>query len=372
MKFKTSTLALSATLAAGLASSAFADTTEYDKLVFKTNQTYTVSVSETTQTPSNGTWSGSPVVEASKIVIDSDSTEPLTFTPTVINSGDNAVCDATELDFKVEASFVPATVALAEPIDNARCGFAIKIASDSVATNYCLYNGSEGKWTQSASPVAVESGEMFDLKVRLDFRSDVMKATYFVKGTEIGETALTAAAPVVAIDFVGNGSLSALRGDRLEIVSEVITVAGGKVVTVPEATLNEIKAMSTQGGTVDPATFLADPTAGAVTGLNNLERIVLTGKIAEPNAAGKPKIVAKAFPTTAGMLAIQLDNLAEKLPKIEGATPKFVLEGSDDKTAVTWTSVDENTTGKFEFAPDKTGTKFKFYRVKASVVYPEL
>ena len=365
MNLKTLTLALASMIVAGLASSVFATATAYDKLVFRTNQTFKVVVGETTQTPSNGAWNVSPAVENSAIVIDSDSTEPLTFEPTV----DNSVCDATELDFNVEASYVPATVTLA-PSQDARCGFAIKLASDPVATNYWLYNGSV--WTQSSSRVAVESGEMFDLKVRLDFRSDVKTATYFVKGVDIGSTAFTTVASVAGIDFVGNGSLGALRGDRLVIVSEVIEAAGDHVVTVPEATMNEIRALSTQSGTVDPATYLADAEPGSVTGLNNLERIVLTGKVAEPPAANKPKIVAKAFPTTAGKLAIELDNLAEQLPQIEGATPKFELQGSNVKTAddKDWTSVAENATGKFEFGSDETGKKFKFYRVKASVVYP--
>ena len=369
MKFKTSTLALTATLAAGLASSAFAvDTTTptptpYANLAFKTNQTYTVTVNETSQTPSNGAWNVSPAVEKSAIVIDSDSTDPLTFTPTV----DNSVCDATELDFNVEASFVPATVEQLAKVPGARCGFAIKLDGDPVATNYWLYNGSQ--WTQSSSAVDLESGEMFNLKVRLDLRSDVKKATYFVKGVNIGETTLAATTPVAAIDFVGNGSLSALRGDRLEIIAEVVPAkdSDGKVVTI-SVSEEAVQVLKTAGK--DPNTFLADTAKGTVTKLNNLERFVLMGKTEEPAAENAPKIVAKAFPTTAGKLAIQLDNLAAKLPQIEGATPKFVLEGSDDKTATEWTLVDENATGKFEFAPDKTGTKFKFYRVKASVVYP--
>lgn len=375
MKFKTSTLALSATLAAGLASSAFADTTPtttptptpYANLAFKTNQTYTVTVNGTTQTPSNGAWSGSQVVvENSAIVIDSDSTEPLTFTPNEITDEAKKACDATELDFNVEASFVPATVEQLAKVQGARCGFAIKLDGDPVATNYWLYNGSQ--WTQSSSAVDLESGEMFNLKVRLDLRSDVKKATYFVKGVNIGETTLAATTPVAAIDFVGNGSLSALRGDRLAIISEVITAAGDHVVTVPEATMNAIRALSTQSGTVDPATYLANTDPGSVTGLNNLERIVLTGKVAEPPAANKPKIVAKAFPTTAGKLAIELDNLAEQLPQIDGATPRFELRGSNDLNG--WTVILVNETGKFELDPAETETAYKFYRVKASVVYP--
>lgn len=366
MKFKTSTLALSATLAAGLASSAFADTTPtaYEKLVFTTNQIYKASVENSTAKVENGAWNTTVEVDGSKIVIDSDSDVPLTFTPTVVNS----VCNATELKFNVEASFVPATVDLA-PSQDALCGFAIKL--DDTATpavpKYWLYNGTT--WVEQSAQVGVESGKMFDLTVRLDGRAGVKTATYFVGTDQIGTTSLgEKSAGVAAIDFVGNGSLGALRGDRLEIIAEVVPAkdSEGKdvVISVSEEAIQTLKAAGK-----DPNTFLADTTKGSVTKLNNLERFVLMGKTEEPTAANQPKIVAKAFPTAAGKLAIQLDNLAAELPQIEGAKPKFVLEGSDNKAAETWNKVDENETGKFEFAPDKTGTKFKFYRVKASVDY---
>lgn len=373
MKFKTSTLALSATLAAGLASSAFADATPtatptptpYANLAFKTNQTYTVTVNGTTQTPSNGAWSGSQVVvENSAIVIDSDSTEPLTFTPDAITDEAKKTCDATELDFNVEASFVPATVNLAAG-DDARCGFAIKLAADPVATNYWLYNG--GEWTQSASPVAVESGEMFDLKVRLDFRSDVKKATYFVKGVNIGETALTATNPVAVIDFVGNGSLKSLRGDRLAIVSEKIEInpgSGSVTLVIEEESLKEIRKAAKEK---DIGTYLAEPVTVIGNGMTRLDAQVLFGTT-DPTTDNKAVVKGAPKEASEGKVRVNIEGLTDK--QVGGATIKYQLQGSTTGAAEdsAWHDIGGEVTDvtKLEFDQNTTD---RFIRVKTSVSY---
>lgn len=359
MKFKTSALAMTATVAVGLMSSAFAAETSYDKLGFSTNQTYSVTVSDSTITTSEGsTLLPTPTAVNGKIEIDSDETDRLTFTP----APTNAVNDATELKFNVEASVVPNSVALA--IDtNAQCGFAIKDTDGT--TNFWVYT-SEG-WT-SVSGTVPAPGSMFDLTVKIDYRTGFAQAKYLVGSTDLGWHALKGTPKKVSyIDFIGNGKLASLRGDVLQVASEAfeVTIPGvsGKVeIVVPEAVLKDIATKT--GG--DAKVFLADATTtGPNDKLTNLDRLVLTGATADPAAADLPKAVAKPFAAPAGQLAIKMDHLAETLPQIGGATPKFTLQGSNNKSD--WTDIASNATGA-AFVFDATA-KYKYYRVKAAVVY---
>lgn len=110
MKFKASALAVTAIAAIGLASSVLADANPYDRLGFATNQTYTMTASDTTVTTVGGTWNATLTAVDSKVEIDSDAELPLTFAPA---SGDAKA--ATELKFNVEASVVPNSVTLSVP-----------------------------------------------------------------------------------------------------------------------------------------------------------------------------------------------------------------------------------------------------------------
>lgn len=380
MKFKTSTLALSATLAAGLVSSAFADTTPtttptptpYANLAFKTNQTYTVTVNGTTQTPSNGAWSGSQVVvEKSAIEIDSDSTEPLTFTPTQINSGENSVCDATELDFNVEASFVPATVELAK-VPGARCGFAIKL--DGETPEYWLFNGTAWVQPNPTATVNVGPGTMFNLKVRLDLRSDVKTATYFVEGAKIGETTLAATAPVAAIDFVGNGSLGALRGDRLAIVSEKIEInpgSGNVTLVIPETAIAAIK---TKAGDTPVAEYLNQEVNVAESGkpavkISRLDAQVLFGK-PDPVAADATAVKVKGTPAVASSAEkVRVNVVGLTDVKVGGATITYQLEGSSDGVNFAPDNEKCPAVTNVEDLEFPKNTNWRFIRVKTSVSY---
>lgn len=377
MKLKTSALAMTATLAAGLISSAFADATvtPYEKLGFKTNLTYKVEVNDSTKTDTNGTWNVSAApftVAGGAIEFDSDASTPSTFTPATDNS--NSTCDATELKFNVSAAIVPKNVTLATDADaaDAQCGFAIK-ATDN-ATNYMVYVGSDSDpaWVP-AGACGLTADEYFDLTVKIDYRNSV--AQYVVtkdgQSSTLGNQWYPLAAKktsVGAIDFIGNGKLTSLRGDKLQIISEVIVVnpgSGDVNIVVPEATMNAIR-----DDGKDPATFLSDTTKGTNDRLTNLDRLAITGALTDPKeVANLPKTVAKPFDAGENKLAIKLDNLAKSLPKIEGATPTFTLQGSNDKNdELAWADIKSNNDGKaFEF--NAATYNYKYYRVKATVEY---
>lgn len=361
MKLKTSALAMTATLAAGLISSAFADTatvTPYEKLGFQTNWTYTVTVKGSTKTDTNGTWSGSDLIVADGAVeFDTDANEASTFTPKT----DNSTCNATELKFNVSAAIVPKTVELTTD-SNAQCGFAIK-ATESNGNRFMVYTGSSPAW-QDAGLCELTADTSFELTVKIDYRGK--KAQYLVNGARIGNEWYDLAAnktTVGAIDFIGNGKLTSLRGDKLEIISEVIVInpgSGDVNLVVPEATMNAIRKVVT-----DPATFLAATETGTNDRLTNLDRLAITGKLADPEVAKLPKTVAKPFAAD-GKLAIKLDNLADSLPTIGGATPTFTLQGSNNKSD--WKDVVSNHTGE-AFVFETSATAYKYYRVKATVEY---
>lgn len=367
MKFKTSTLALSATLAAGLASSAFADVTPYEKLVFETNQTYSVAAggAATRGSWKEGSTAVTPVVENSKVVIDSDADLPLSFVP----AEDNSAFDVTELKFNVEASYVPAMVDLATN-ENARCGFAIKY--DSTTPYYYLFDGSD--WAKvSDKTVTPQTNAMFNLMVRLDYRADVKTATYFVEGTEIGTTTLGDKSAVGAIDFVGNGSLSTLNGYKLQLVSEKIEITPGGTgssvtLTIPEESIALIKAKAQERGK-EVSSYLNEAAAesGALKDITRLDAQVLFGT-AEPTADNKTVVKGTPKEASEGKVRVNIVGLTDK--QVGGATIKYQLQGSTTGAAEdsAWHNIGDEVTDvtKLEFDQNTTD---RFIRVKTSVSY---
>lgn len=366
MKLKTSALAMTATLAAGLISSAFADATPYKDLVFKTNQTYTVTVNGSTKTDTKGTWNESAVplnIADDAIEFDSDASTRSTFTLTT----DNSTCNATELKFNVSAAIVPKTVDLA--IDpNAQCGFAIQ-ATDN-ATNYMVYVGSDSDpaWV-SAGACGLTADEYFDLTVKIDYRNS--KAQYLVDDTLIGNEWYDLAAKntsVGAIDFIGNGKLTSLRGDKLEIISEVveITPSGSQTkvtLVIPE---EQMAAVKTAAGTTEIGTYLNETTDGGK--LTHLDAVVLYGKpVVDTSSTDKILVKGNATgtPSEGNVVCVKIDGLAVK--DVGGATVKHELQGSANGTDG-WTKVVEGT-GAEPNLQIPASTTYRYFRVVTSVEY---
>lgn len=365
MKFKTSALAMTATVAVGLMSSAFAAETSYDKLGFSTNQTYSVTVSDSTITTSEGsTLLPTPTAQNGAIEIDSDETDRLTFTP----APTNAVNDATELKFKVEASVVPNSVALA--IDtNAQCGFAIKDTDGT--TNFWVYT-SEG-WT-SVSGTVPAPGSMFDLTVKIDYRTGFAQAKYLVGSTDLGWHALKGTPKKVSyIDFIGNGKLASLRGDVLQVASEVIKInpTGSKEVDVKftEEQLNKLR--TALGGTTDDVVTKLNSTNPQNNTQKPFDNYILYGKIKDDDISASTVPVVKADPAAVPQ---ETNNVIVKVPTldvqfVEGVTVTHQLRGSNDCSS--WTNVGSAITSTKE-KPNPSfeigaGTGYKFYQVVTTV-----
>lgn len=368
MKLKTSALAMTATLAAGLISSAFADATPYKDLVFKTNQTYTVTVNGSAKTDTKGTWNESAaplIVDGGAIEFDTDASTPSTFTP----APDNSTCNATELKFNVSAAIVPKNVTLATDAD-AQCGFAIQ-ATDN-ATNYMVYVGSDSDpaWV-SAGACGLTADAYFDLTVKIDYRNS--KAQYLVDDTLIGNEWYDLAAKntsVGAIDFIGNGKLTSLRGDKLQIISEVveITPSGSQTkvtLVIPEEQMADIKTAAEADGKAI-GTYLNETTDGG--NLTHLDAVVLYGKT-DVDTSSTDKILVKGnatgTPSAGNVVCVKIDGLAVK--DVGGATVKHVLLGSENGTDG-WTEVDEGTGAN----PDlqiPANSDYRYFRVVTSVEY---
>lgn len=304
-------------------------------------------------------------IEDSYYVVESELAD--SFPLTVIPTGTPTRAIA-KFDVTFKASFVDSADLSGDNVNvgDAKIGFAL-----TSGTSASYYNGKAwGQLTEWDTPVVEETE--YCLHVDYDNRAE-KKARFTLTKVDGSVVVFTSEFVEVgtvsanAMAVLGSGSVKSFAGEAFAITAEVVIV-GEREITVPEATMEDIK----KKVSVDPVEFLADTKAGSVTGLSNLERIVLTGQVAEPTIENKPKVVAKAFPTEDGKLAIQLDNLEAELPQIEGATPKFELQGSAVKNADDkgWTTVAENNMGKFEISATELTQKFKFYRVKASVVYP--
>lgn len=371
MKLKTSALAMTATLAAGLIPSAFADATQYKDLVFKTNQTYTVTVSGSQKTVDNGSWneSTSPlIVDGGAIEFDTDASTPSTFTPDTDNS--NSTCDATELKFNVSAAIVPKTVTLAIDAD-AQCGFAIQ-ATDA-GNKFMVYTGSTPAWV-SAGDCALTADEYFDLTVKIDYRNSV--AQYVVTkdgqsstlGNQWYPLAGSDRTSVNAIDFIGNGKLTSLRGDKLQIISEVIeiTPSGSQTkvtLVIPEEQMADIKK---EAGEKEIGTYLNEKTDGEK--LTRLDAVVLYGKT-EVNTSSTDKTSVKgnvtAVPSEGNVVCVKIDGLAVKA--VGGATVKHELQGRANGTDE-WSKVAEGT-GAEPNLQIPASTTFRYFRVVTSVEY---
>ena len=366
MKFKTSALAMTATVAVGLMSSAFAAETSYDKLGFTTNNTFSANASGT----SNGSWNATPVVTESKIEIDSDADAPLRFTPATAN----AVNDATELKFNVEASVVPNSVGLATS-DDAQCGFAIKDTDGT--TNFWVYTSTG--WTSVPGTVPA-AGSMFDLTVKIDYRTGFAQAKYLVGTTDLGWYALheptegSATKGVSNIDFIGNGKLASLRGDVLQIVSEVIPInpTGGSGNVEVKFTEQQLAALKEAvGGNKDIAAVVdaLNNQAPQTNGNKAFDNYILFNKVTGATAADVPVVKADPAATPAG----NKNNVVVKVPTlaiqiVEGVTVTHKLMGSaTGEKNDSWTQVGETKTGanpQFEIPYNST---YRYFKVETAV-----
>lgn len=360
MNCKNSAFVASVMAVGGLALSALADATPYDKVKFSDAEVIKVSASGTTLTTTTGTWNTAPQVADGKAEIDSDSTSPMTLNAATADLADVV---ATEVTFNLLASYVPASVTLATPAEGTKCGFAIKVV-DTTPT-YKVWNGSA--WiTGTGTPP--EADATYTLTIRLDNRKGVGTATYFVGSDKVAEHAITAAG-VTAVDFVGSGYFTGIAGKNRAVTSETIVInpgeSGEKTIEFSPDQMAELKR---QIGTYEQVAEKLNSTEKQANGLVPFDNYVLFGKVADTSVTDADKSSIKAdpkeAPSQANGVVIKVPGF-DKVQDVGGVTVTHVLKGSANGTD--WSQVGESKTGanpSFEISGE---TPYRFFKVETTV-----
>ena len=369
-------VAFSTLVACVVASSALADaSTPYDDLKFTTNDWYTAQASSLSTMGANGAWAlGNTAVTSWTdktnyvngtvcIEVDTDSDEALTFTPSTSWSGDSKCI---QMDFNVYAATVPFTV---EPVDSAKVGFAIKyVGAEAPGTrSYIAFNGTS--WiTLSGTPV--EEGVAYKLTIQIDNRIANGQLVRFL----VNDTALTynesewialngskqiGASP--KLGFVGMGYFTKIEGDQLAITAEEVVIPGVGDVVIPE----DIAASITvpPGGSFTNALVQTESNGNKV-----IDNIVLGLRDAEGSVTN---LVASGSADAGSSDATKIKlGLNVNPPAGTGATITYGVYGSNSGAfGGEETLVGSTTTDPVELAIPLTGTKYKYYKVKATIAY---
>lgn len=361
MKVQNSALAVCVSLAVGLvfADEATPSLEPVENLNKESASWFTASKSN----PTGGAWNKTPAdgETSGYLEVDSDSTQPLTFT---VSSTSGLVDDnkIAEINLGMIASPVPATVNLAPPADGTKVGFAIKM-TDATTAKYRVYLGGDD-WValdDTKDPVAADTETT--LKIEIDRRYTPNKIRFTVGGDVIGGWKDLAASigTEPSIDFVGSGQIQNLAGVKYTIISEKIdvTVGGGNVtIVIPEAIMADLQKAA---GSKKVGEYLNE--SSGVTGMTRLDAKVLFNKT-ELTAADKTVVKGAPAAASAGKVRVAIAGL--NVQEIGGANVTYQLEGSVDGTT-NWTLIGApQTSSDLEF---EQSTPYRYFRVKTMVEY---
>lgn len=360
MKLQNSALAVCVSLAVGLvfADEATPSLEPVENLNKESASWFTASKSN----PTGGTWNKTPVDGETfgYLEVDSDSTQPLTFSVTSELVDNNKIA---EINLGMIASPVPATVTLAKP-DNVKVGFAIKMI-DAATPKYRVYLGGAA-WValdDDVTPVAADT--QTTLKIEIDRRYTPNKIRFTVGSDIIGgwKDLSASIGTEPSIDFVGSGQIRDLAGVKYTIISEKIdvTVGGGNVtIVIPEEMMADLQVAA---GSKKVGAYLSE--SSGVTGMTRLDAKVLFNKTALTAA---DKTVVKGAPAAAsatGKVRVAVAGL--DVQAIDGATVTYQLEGSENGASDSWKAI-----GTPQTSPDlefDQSTPYRYFRVKTMVGY---
>lgn len=348
-------MACSAAIAAGIAC-ADESLTDFDKLVLDTAKTFSADKSGATNAtlvPVSPTIEGDYITIDGELVGDEEGNPALSLTA----SGDAADIKAVEkFDITFKAGFVDAEE-LPETYANAQIGFAL---TGGQSAKY--YNGT--RWCDFNQFAAVAEDE--DVTLHVDYDHRQKKARF-----NLGNVVLTAGDPAttwVPVGTVGSnkiaaygaGSIKSLVGNAYPIKAEQIKVPDSTVeVVINELDVPELK----------KAGYAAENTV--ISGMNNLEAYILTGKVGEKVEAPVAKIAADSADGKVqfNLAGVNVEEVASRISGNTGAV-QYVLEGSKDNSSwVTITADVSNTDGTPAITmPLTNADTYKYFRVRAVVV----
>lgn len=192
------------------------------------------------------------------------------------------------------------------------------------------------------------------LTVDFDGRQNLAR---FTLGEEVLKVAGSEWVPVCAIaantiKAFGAGEIKALAGQTMSISGIVIPAPAGKKAIEVAINEDEVQAIEAAGG--------FDKQSEQVSGMNNIEAFILTGKAGDE--AVKPVAKIETTSEDGGKINFKLDGV--EVQEIENGTVAFILEGSNDNSA--WIEIQRGSSATIAMPIANAGT-YKFFRVRAVV-----
>ena len=244
-----------------------------------------------------------------------------------------------------KAGFVDASELKA--YEGAKIGFVL---TSGTAAQY--FNGTD--WVVFDTFTEIAEDAEVTLTVDFDGRQNLAR---FTLGEEVLKVAGSEWVPVGAIaantiKAFGAGEIKALAGQTMSISGIVIPAPAGKKAIEVAINEDEVQAIEAAGG--------FDKQSEQVSGMNNIEAFILTGKAG--NEAVKPVAKIETTSEDGGKINFKLDGV--KVQEIENGTVAFILEGSNDNSA--WAEIQRGSSATIAM-PITKAADYKFFRVKAVV-----
>lgn len=355
----------------------------YDKLNTTADGTFGLTVNGSTAAPSGGAVSKTGDAEYtyanSKMEVDSDIQNPVTFTTTDANGH-----DIVGFVLNLETAVVPQGKLPALNSDSAKVGFAVY--NDEGTTNYMAWVGGSN-WIPLSGSTPKAEGTDYQLTILMDGRVGVNKVQFKVdsgsaltyEGTNWISCTPLVKAETIKVDFVGSGRIASLAGTKYTVTSEVIVIPGCGKVEVAEA---DLQAFEQTIGTAYASTeaFLAADANVAFSGAKFASDL----KVAEAYALGlveKNATTEKMEAKNDGVLEIKAETptiangeitlafAGGVTPRTDsGATINYQLQGSNDGTA--WEDVGKASSTMPTILTKDVGTgegQYTFFKVVTTV-----
>ncbi|MBQ0033123.1 MAG: hypothetical protein KBT68_10035 [bacterium] len=228
---------------------------------------FSASVNGTTITTVGGSFLPEVTATGSKIEIDSDIDEPVSF---VIGEDYVKTTSLAKVTFKLEASVVPVS-ALPQPTDLTSAEAPVALVEDQgkTATNFQAWVASGWKTLSGFTIPTVD--QSYDLTMKFNDLDSTKKVQFVVKIGQNDEQfsdwyTYAGLTTNPQIDFIGTGKLTGMAADQVAIVSAEINFTGGKV-TIAEKDAVAMGKLVTGTETIE--TVLATPVSEKVSDIDS-------------------------------------------------------------------------------------------------------